>query len=129
MHYCFRIARKNLDPSAVPPKAGVQIEWVHRHEQGDPDLAASRRAAEEMAAGYGIVYEPVLQSRHTQGLAIDMTISWDGALTIADARGAITTISSHPRTGAGNAELHKIGASYGVCKLLSDPPHWSSDGH
>jgi hypothetical protein len=28
-----------------------------------------------------------------------------------------------------NPVLHKIGASYGVIKLLSDPPHWSSDGH
>lgn len=129
MHYCFGIARKNFDPRAVPPRAGVDIEWVHRDGEGNPDLAASKAAAEEMTKGYGIVYEPVLKSRHTSGLAVDMTIRWEGALTIASAGGGVCTIVSGPRTGAGNPELHKIGASYGVFKLLSDPPHWSSDGH
>ncbi|MDB5964086.1 MAG: hypothetical protein JWQ72_586 [Polaromonas sp.] len=25
--------------------------------------------------------------------------------------------------------LHGVGASYGVFKLVSDPPHWSDNGH
>jgi len=25
--------------------------------------------------------------------------------------------------------LQEVGAGYGVIKLKSDPPHWSSDGH
>lgn len=27
------------------------------------------------------------------------------------------------------SSLHAVGATYGVYKLLSDPPHWSDDGH
>jgi len=34
-----------------------------------------------------------------------------------------------PRTGAGNTALHGVGAGYGVHKIVSDPPHWSDDGH
>lgn len=25
-------------------------------------------------------------------------------------------------------DLYKLGSSYGVHKLMSDPPHWSDDG-
>jgi hypothetical protein len=32
-------------------------------------------------------------------------------------------------TGTTSANLHAVGASYGVHKLASDPPHWSTDGH
>jgi hypothetical protein len=129
MHYSFEIARKNLDPGAVPARAGLDIQWVHTDAQGNPDPGASRSAAEQMVQGYGIVFEPVLVSRHTQGLAVDMTITWQGDLTIAQGTGTPTTITSLPRTGAGNADLHAVGATYGVIKLLTDAPHWSSDGH
>ena len=27
------------------------------------------------------------------------------------------------------SDLYPVGASYGVHKLESDPPHWSADGH
>ncbi len=27
-----------------------------------------------------------------------------------------------------NSDLYSVGASYGVIKLISDPPHWSDDG-
>jgi hypothetical protein len=129
MHFSFEIARKNLDPGAVPPRAAVDIQWTHTDAQGQPDLAASKAAAEQMVVGYGIVFEPVLESRHTQGLAIDMTITWTSDLTITNGDGSTTTISSLPRTGTGNSDLHKVGESYGVFKLLADAPHWSSDGH
>jgi len=129
MHFAFEIARKNLDPATVPAKAGVDIQWVHLDALGQPDLAASKAAAEQMVKGYGIVFEPVLVSRHTQRLAVDMTISWQGDLTIVKGDGASTTISSLPRTGAKNADLHAVGESYSVKKLLTDDPHWSSDGH
>ena len=58
-----------------------------------------------------------------------MTITWAGTLKIADAAGKIVTITSTPRTGADNAELHAVGKSYGVIKLVADHPHWSDDGH
>jgi len=129
MHYCFLIARQGLDAATVPPMAGVDIQWVHTNGAGQPDAAASKAAAQAMVSAYGIVFGPVLASRHSQGLAVDMDIHWQNNLVIATADGTPQTISSVPRTGAGNTDLHKVGASYGVIKLVSDAPHWSSDGH
>jgi len=129
MHYSFAIARQNLDPSTVPAMAGVDVQWALTGEHGSPDLAASRNAAEQMVRGYDIVFQPVLDSRHTEGKAIDMDISWQGDITIADAHGTPVKITTQPRTGAGNAHLQSVGAGYGVRKLASDPPHWSIDGH
>jgi hypothetical protein len=129
MHFAFEIAKKGLSPATVPAKQGVDIQWVHLNAQGQPDLVASKAAAQQMVDGFGIVFEPVLVSRHTQGLAVDMTITWEGDLTIAQADTSLTTITSLPRTGAENTDLHKVGKTYGVLKLVSDHPHWSSDGH
>ncbi|MBZ5601713.1 MAG: peptidoglycan-binding protein, partial [Acidobacteriia bacterium] len=83
MHYAFRIARKGMDPATVPAMAGVDIEWTH------PESAESVDAAEAMLASYEIVHEPALDTRHTEGLAIDMTIAWLGELRIARADGSI----------------------------------------
>jgi hypothetical protein len=129
MHFSFAIAREGLDPATVPPMNGVDIQWVHSDAAGQADAAASKKAAEDMVAGYAVVFKPVLHSRHTEGNAVDMDISWQNDLVIARADGTLQTISSAPRTGAGNAELHQVGATYGVIKLLTDHPHWSSDGH
>ncbi len=129
MHFAWEIARKNVPPASVEAHAGVDIQWVHLDGLGQPDLAASKAAAEQMVQKYDIQFEPVLTSRHTERLAVDMTISWQGDLTIAQGDGSSTTISSLPRTGAGNLDLHAVGKSYGVIKLVSDHPHWSSDGH
>ncbi|HVT95662.1 MAG TPA: hypothetical protein VHD76_22640 [Bryobacteraceae bacterium] len=124
MHYAYLIAKGLLSPAAVPALEGVAIDWTHRG-----DLEAARAAAKEMVAAYGIVYAPALSSRHTQGLAIDMDVSWMEVLTVARPEGAgSAVIGSLPRSDA-NRELHQIGAEYGVYKLLSDPPHWSADGH
>lgn len=129
MHYSFAIARLKLDPASVPALAGVDIQWVHTDGNGKADVAASRNAAEQLVEGYGIVFAPVLKSRHTEGNAIDMDISWQGNLTISDAKSRPVKITTQPRTGAGNARLQAVGASYSVHKLASDPPHWSVDGH
>ena len=69
-----------------------------------------------------------LTSLHIKGEAVDMTIGWAGTLSIADAAGQVHAIGG-PRSGESNANLHAVGATYGVKKLLSDPPHWSSTGH
>jgi hypothetical protein len=81
-----------------------------------------------MVSGYGIQYPAVLVSRHTQKRAVDMTISWNGTLAITDFDGAAHSIASTPRSGS-NTELVAVGKSFGVIKLMSDPPHWSDDGH
>jgi len=129
MHFAWEIARKNFPAASVQAQTGVNIQWVHLDALGQPDLAASKAAAEQMVQKYGMKVEAVLVSRHTQRLAVDMTISWQGDLTIATADGNLTTITSLPRTGAENTDLYAVGKSYGVNKLVSDAPHWSSDGH
>ena len=60
--------------------------------------------------------------------AIDMTITWQGTLSIVDAQGGLVKIATLPRTGD-NLALHQVGATYSVLKLVGDPPHWSDDGH
>ena len=57
-----------------------------------------------------------------------MTISWQGTLTITDFDGVTRKIASSPRNGS-NPELIQVGKTFGVIKLVSDPPHWSDDGH
>jgi hypothetical protein len=127
MHYAFLVA-KGLDPKKVPAMAGVAIDWQHKDKSGQPNPKDAVKAAKDMVGAYHIAYKPALTSRHTQGLAIDMTISWSGTLTIVDGKGKPVEITSSPRDGD-NKDLQDVGASYGVIKLKSDPPHWSSDGH
>ena len=122
MHFAFLIANRQMTPGAAPPMQGVDIQWAH------PNAADSVSAAAAMVAAYGIAFPPALQSRHTQGLAIDMDIAWKGDLAIKNASGGNIAIQTDPRTGM-NSSLWVIGASYGVHKLAEDPPHWSSDGH
>ncbi len=129
MHWAWAIAREGLDPRAVPKMAGVDIKWTHPDNTGDydPDVIA----AEAMVQAYGIVFKPALTSRHIEGKAIDMDISWIGILQIDQGSPAYADpmyIGQPPLTGA-NTLLHQVGASYGVYKLVSDPPHWSADGH
>ena len=57
-----------------------------------------------------------------------MSISWSGRLSVRDFDGTVHYVMSEPRDGT-NPELAKIGASFGVIKLVSDRPHWSDDGH
>ncbi|WCM87053.1 hypothetical protein [Acidovorax sp. NCPPB 3576] len=122
MHYAWRIARESLDAATVPAMAGVDIEWVHRGATGAVNAGAARVAASQMVSGYGIVYAPALTSRHSEGRAIDMTITNYSGKAFKDATGTSTTVTTA-------AQLHALGATYGVYKLTSDPPHWSDDGH
>jgi hypothetical protein len=122
MHYCWRVARDELTPSRVPAIPGCAIHWDH----GDSTL--SRKGAQEMVGLFQIAFQPSLTSNHIQGRAIDMTIRWNGTLRIRDRKGRTRALDA-PRSGDANRDLHAVGASYGVRKLLSDPPHWSDDGH
>ncbi len=128
MHYAWKIGKDGLDPETVPPMAGVNIDWAHRRPDGTVDVAASRAAANAMNDAYKSVREPVLESRHTQQRAIDMSIRWTGSLVVKDASGREVVIDTTPRNGE-NAQLVEVGKSYGVRKLQGDRPHWSDDGH
>ena len=128
MHWSFKVSN-GLDPEKVPAMTGVEIEWVHRDAKGNKNLAASKTAADMMVSGYDIAFQPVLVSRHTEGKAIDMDISWTAReFTITDGAGKSVTIKSASKDGS-DTDLHKVAKSYNVIKLVSDPPHWSSDGH
>jgi peptidoglycan hydrolase-like protein with peptidoglycan-binding domain len=122
MHYAARLDRGEINPEAVPPMDGVDIDWVHYTRAG------SIQAAQQMVDGYGIGGNPVaLQSLHTRRLAIDWNITWDSTLRIKDGQGRLVGIGA-PRDGSRNPALFEVGASYGVFKLESDPPHWSFNG-
>jgi peptidoglycan hydrolase-like protein with peptidoglycan-binding domain len=122
MHYAAKIDRGQIAAKNVPSMAGVDIQWVHYTDAG------SVQAAEQMVEAYGVGGNPVaLESRHTQKLAIDWNITWEGTLKIKKSDGAIVSVGSPPN-GTNNTALHAVGSSYGVIKLLNDPPHWSSDG-
>jgi hypothetical protein len=129
MHWSFLVAKENFDPEKVDAMTGVEIDWVHRDAKGNKDLGASKNAALSMVNLYDIAFRPALVSRHSEGKAIDMDISWSSKeLTIKDGNGKDVVISTNPKSG-GNTDLHAVGKSYGVIKLVSDPPHWSTDGH
>lgn len=128
MHWAYRVGNGNFDPRQVPAMNGVNIDWVHLDTQMNYDETASRRAARAMVGAYGIDYAPALVSRHTQGRAIDMSISWNGALSILNQSNVAVNITTAPRSGL-NTALHLVGATFGVHKLIVDPPHWSDDGH
>ena len=122
MHFSWQLAAGQVAAATIPAEPGCEIVW------DNGDAAASRQAAKEMRDLFNIAYQPSLRSRHIEGKAIDMTITWAGNLTMKDGQGRSVTIAP-PRSGDVNAALHRVGASYGVIKLVSDKPHWSTDGH
>ncbi|HCC77934.1 MAG TPA: hypothetical protein DEQ42_20075 [Shigella sp.] len=116
MHYSWKIAREGMDPALVPEKDKVNIDWTHK---GNHDAAVA--AAAEMVNGYEIVFRPALTSRHIQKRAIDMTITGIINKSMNNSAGVQILITSQ-------SVLYEVGATYGVYKLVTDPPHWSDDG-
>jgi hypothetical protein len=127
MHWSWRIGKGKVEPEDVPTLDGVDIDWVHE------TTAESVKAAKDLMSALGIATlgtSPALRSQHNLGLAIDMSISWDGIVSIKDATGKLVELNTMPRTGM-NPELIKVGASYGVRKYSGsgrDEPHWSNNG-
>jgi D-alanyl-D-alanine dipeptidase len=116
-----------MRPEAVKPYPGVLIEWVHETTEKSID------AAHRMCAGYqtlGLQDAPAAKSNHSKGLAIDVSISWSGALRINDATATEVVIETTPRDNM-NVALWALGATYGVKRYHNpghDKPHWSFDG-
>lgn len=123
MYWAYQVAH-GTNPTTVPAMQGVDIDWAHLNNAGQPDLSAARTAAEQMVSGYNIVYPPApnTRTRHTERRAIDMTITHYSGKNFVDGSGHTVRVTTRP-------ELYALGRSYGVIKLLSDPPHWSDDGH
>lgn len=134
MHWCWMIANKKTSAKDVPTMEGVNINWQHTDSAGKYSESASIAAAKAMVDGYGMQHlqvAPALNSRHTEGKAVDMKISWSGTLSITDSSGKTISIATAPRDGM-NAELHAVGKNYGVIKYVGgdkDKPHWSDNGH
>lgn len=128
MHWSWKIVKQDFDPKQVPAMTGVDIEWWHG------DAATSKAKAEEMVNGYGLQnlqVAPALNSRHTEGKAIDMQVTWSGDLKVKKKDGSIVTITSMPRDST-NADLIEVAKTYGVIHFTDvqkDKVHWSTDGH
>jgi hypothetical protein len=140
MHHCWMIAKGKENPASVPafqPSSGehaVDIQWLHKKPNGTPDPAASRAAAVDMVAAYGmsgLKIAPALASNHIFGKAMDMSVSWTKTLAIKNKSGKTVAIASAPRNST-NPDLIKVAKTYGVIHLIDvakDPPHWSFNGH
>lgn len=115
MHYSNKIAKGKILAGKVPPMAGVDIDWVHDTE------AQSKEAALAMVNAYQIVFQPALKSRHTVGAAIDMKVGKIVGKSVKNADGTSSKITEL-------SDLHAVGQTYGVIKLITDPPHWSDNG-
>jgi len=133
MHLAWKVAKGTMTPAEATTHCEdgmlvkgqltkVPINWVHATD------AESKQAAKDMVQGYGLVHPASLGSNHIVGDAIDLSISWNGNLSIVNGSGQTVVISTTPRTGADNTQLHDVGKSYGVLKLVSDRPHWSRTG-
>ena len=70
-------------------------------------------------------FAPSLTTRHRDGFAIDMTITWSGTIQVKKKDGTLVPLTYGPVNA--NTKLHEVGASYGVKKLLDDDPHWSDN--
>jgi hypothetical protein len=79
--------------------------------RADIRIVWSFAGALEMFLEYGLRARPALDSLHIPGRALDMEVlDWMGR----------------------DEDLHALGASYGVHKLITRPPdpvHWSDTGH
>jgi len=133
MHWSWKIAKNHVKPEDVPAMDGVPISWAHYDKDEKYLREQSISAARDMVSAFQMErlgVPPSLKSRHVFRSGVDLSISWTGDLTIADAYGHIVTIRTFPRTGM-NAQLNRVGASYGVIKYNRsgrDDPHWSDTG-
>lgn len=127
MHWAWRIVNDRVDADSVPAIDGLDIEWQHRMP------AESLHAAKGMVDAFAmrrLRTRPALRSQHNLGLAIDMSLTWRGTVSVKDANGKTVQINTTPRTGM-NRQLIEIGATYGVKKYAGsgrDAPHWSNNG-
>jgi hypothetical protein len=127
-HWCWKIGLGKSKPSEATAMIGVDIEWDHG------DVEKSKKGAKEMIDGFGLAVPPAstnapaLTSNHVPGTAIDMTITWIGTMMIKKKDGSEESILFMSDVNK-NTKLHSVGATYGVKKLATDAPHWSSDGH
>lgn len=126
-HWSWKIAVGGTKASDAASMDGVDIQWDHGN------ATASKKGAREMVNGFGLAVPPKstnppsLKTRHIEGKAIDMEITWSGNLNVKKKNGTIVSVPFKDDANA-NTKLHDVGASYDVFKLTTDEPHWSTDG-
>ena len=126
-HWSWKILQGKCKPSDATKMIGVDIQWDHG------DLAKSKKGALEMVQGFGLAVPPrstnppSTTSNHISGKAVDMTITWRGAIRVKKKNNAEVSVTFSTNVNT-NTVLHSIGDSYGVKKLKTDAPHWSFNG-
>jgi len=112
-HWAWLISQGQGAAANAPGSPNVDIEWDHG------DAALSRAGAQEMVDGFGLavppqsVNAPSLTSNHIAGRAVDMVITWQGTIQVAQRDGNMVAVTYMQNPNA-NTELHQVGASYGV---------------
>ena len=126
-HWSWMISQGKCKAKDVSPMAGVDIDWDHG------DDTKSKNAALEMVKGFHLavppnsINPPSLSSNHIAGKAIDMTIEWKDKIKVKKQDGKEVEVTYMENVNS-NVDLHAVGASYGVKKLITDAPHWSFNG-
>jgi hypothetical protein len=127
-HWCWLIGLGKAKAAEATEMKGVDIEWDHGDEE------KSKKGAKDMIDHFGLAVPPqsnvapALDSRHIDGKAIDMDITWKDTIKIKKKDGTEVSVEFKADVNK-NTALHDVGASYDVIKLTSDAPHWSTDGH
>ena len=116
----YSIFIKNTSPLDIEHKlTHIPISWVHYDENGNPDLEASRKGAEDLYNAYNIG-KAVYPSNHTKGTAIDMKIHVKTPTTVIDADGYEHAVSEED-------DLYAVAATFEVHHLKGSN-HWSLTG-
>jgi hypothetical protein len=144
MHWSWLIDEKHQDASSVPSMDGVDIQWWHGDQKSSEQAAAAMRNLFDPK--HKLHTAPALNSNHTRGLAIDMSIyrSWCGTIKIQQAEQAGGTErdidASNVQNLTSNSDIMDVASGYAVqhfcwqvaCAHSSyrdDPNHWSVNGH
>ncbi len=120
-HWAYRIAKGTARPKDPPRHRAADIQWDHGVN------AQSRKGAQEMVTGFMLTSQPSLDSRHKEGKAIDMKITWTGTIQVLNKYGTPVDVPFMINVNA-NRALRDVAESYGVRKLTTSKVHWSTDG-
>ena len=124
-HWSWLIGLDKAKASEATERADVEIQWDHGDEE------QSKKGAKEMIDGFGLAVPPnstnapALDSRHIEGKAIDMNITWTDTIKVKNKDGTETSVKFDANVNA-NTTLHGVGATYGVIKLKRQPILWWS---
>lgn len=134
-HWCWLIGLGYKKASDAPPKVGVPIDWDHG------DDVKTKKAAKEMITGFALAIPPAstnapaLTSNHIAGRAIDMKITWTGAISIAKPDGTTDAVAFVPNVNA-NTKVEvkesssqitkKYGDALGACRPQREGPRRAS---